>query len=408
MTLSTRPISIVRLTQILYEIGDQMRQTLLSVFLCFFTLTTFVTGQNVALKNNKESIKATIGGDVFAVFRFDENRKKPFVLPVTGPGGYELLKNAKPTDQVGAAGRRVIIADPTPQLRMGTFDFKIGDVLSVGKIEGDWLEVPLHKLWIHRSDVAPMAATVTRQINDNPPKVKDRKDPLYYDHPHHKGIWLSVDEINGIKFWNEDGRIKNVSREIIKPTGNPAVLKTVNHWVNEDGVPLLREDTLIKIYKNRLMTYEVTFSAEHVVEIGDTKEGMFAIRLTNSMREMVAGGPVINADGASGTSAAWGKPSNWVDYKGPIDSTIFGVTLMDHPENPWKSRYHVRNYGLFAVNPFGAGAYTKGDDVKAVAHHRVLKPKGERLSFKYGIYIHGGMTTEDEINQVYKQFATKK
>ena len=382
---------------------------LFTLFIASAWLAAPLNAGEVTLKKNPQSVKATIGDDVFVVFQFDKNRKKPFVLPVTGPGGFDLLEAAEASDEPGAAGRRVMVADETPRLKEATHEFKIGDTVKVGEIKDDWLEIPEHKLWIHRSDVAPVVSTVTRQINDNPPKVKDRKDPLYYDHPHHKGIWLSVDEINGIKFWNEDGEIRNISVEIVEKSGNPAVLKTVNHWVNAEGTPLLKEETTINIHANRLMTYDVTFSApKEEVEIGDTKEGMFAIRLPNSMREMVAGGPVTNADGAEGTGAAWGRTSNWVDYKGPVDGHVFGVTLMDHPSNKWKSRYHVRNYGLFAVNPFGAGAYTKGRDDQADAHHRVLKPNGEKLNFKYGIYIHGGETTKGDIEAVYQQFAKTK
>ena len=187
---------------------------LLATTIAFTSLAATTFAAEVTLKKNPQSVKATIGDDVFAVFQFDEKRNKPFVLPVTAPGGFELLKAAKSSDEPGAAGRRVIIADEAPRLKEGTHDFKVGDLIEVGKIEGDWLLIPEHNLWIHRSDVAPVASTVTRQVNDNPPKIKDRNDPLYYDHPHHKGIWLSVDEINGIKFWNENGIIENKSIEV--------------------------------------------------------------------------------------------------------------------------------------------------------------------------------------------------
>ena len=372
-------------------------------------LFQFSFAEEVTLKKNPHSVKATIGKDVFAVFQFDKNRKKPFVLPVTAPGGFEILKNAKKSDKLGVAGRKVVIAqenldiDPHDGSEVSD-DVQIGEIYVVDKIDGDRLHIPQLGGSVHRSDVAPLVSTVTRLINDNPPKIKDRNSPLYYDHPHHKGVWLSVDEINGIKFWNEDGVIKNKSFEVVKNSGNPAVLKTVNHWVDSEGNPLLEESTEISIFANRLMTYDVTFTAaEDDVEIGDTKEGMFAIRLPNSMREMVAGGPVTNADGAEGTGAAWGRTSKWVDYKGPIDGHVFGVTLMDHSENPWQSRYHVRNYGLFGVNPFGSGAYTKGRDDAEEPHHRTLQ-KGDTLHFKYGLYVHAGNSTAEDIQSVYDQF----
>ena len=39
------------------------------------------------------------------------------------------------------------------------------------------------------------------------------------DHPHHKGVWNSVDEINGIKFWREDGPIRNITVRVIQAGG---------------------------------------------------------------------------------------------------------------------------------------------------------------------------------------------
>src|SRR5690349_18283414 len=75
------------------------------------------------------------------------------------------------------------------------------------------------------------------------------------DHPHHKGIWCSIDEVNGIKFWAEKGKIENESVEIVKAEGNPAKLKIVNNWLESEGKPLLRETVNVSIHANRLIDY---------------------------------------------------------------------------------------------------------------------------------------------------------
>lgn len=123
------------------------------------------------------------------------------------------------------------------------------------------------------------------------------------------------------------------------------------------------------------------------------------------MREMVAGGPVNGASGASGSGELWGKLNRWIDYCGPVGDQMFGVTLMDHPQNPRPSRYHVRNYGLFAINPFGQEAYTSGNE-KLPANPLELAP-GESTRFRYGLFVHSGTTEPKQVEAAFQQFVSQ-
>lgn len=217
------------------------------------------------------------------------------------------------------------------------------------------------------------------------------------DHPHHKGIWCSIDEVNGIKFWAEKGRIENAGVKVTIAEGNPAEMQVTNHWLDNDNKPLLIETTTIRVFSHRLLTYDMTYkAAATAVTFEDTKEGMFGIRVANTMREK-QGGTMVNADGLKGMKACWGLESKWVDYYGPVENKTYGVAIFEHPDNERKSRWHCRDYGLFTISPFGQKSYSGN---KLPANPLTLEA-GKSFRLRYGLYVHFGDTAEGKVADVY-------
>ena len=225
-------------------------------------------------------------------------------------------------------------------------------------------------------------------------------DPNEKDHPHHKGMWLSVDEVNDIRFWAEKGKI--VTREITTQSGEVGTIQLRNNWNGRDGNPVLIEKTSIIIYPNRLVTYDTTIAppAGQLARFDDTKEGLFGIRIAQSMREK-EGGVVVNAEGKKTTQECWGQPSKCVDYTGQVEGKTYGVAIMDHPSNFRPSRYHVRDYGLFSVSPFGEGAYQND---KNKAKPVILDDTTPSLRIRYGLFVHDGPAADAKIPEAYNQF----
>ena len=361
----------------------------------------------VTLEQSPKSVCVRIDGEVFTVLHTSNEWKKPFFNPVTAARGIEQLSQdvLEPSGEPGLPGSRVIVCREEAELRVfgaSTGTLSMGEVIDVRAVKRPWLWVPEKNGWVHERDVAPLGSTVTRVIQTNPTAGLDRDHPLYYDHPHHKGVWISVDEVNGIKFWNESGLIRNVTTTINVARGESAQLTLVNHWLDAAGSPLLQETTHIQIFADRMMVFDINFAAvDKPVTFEDTKEGLFAIRLPNSMREFTGGGPVTNAEGQSTTANCWGQTSPWVDYVGPVGHRKLAVTLFDHAGSFHKSRYHVRDYGLFSASPFGDHAYTNGTQPEAPVH---LEP-GKSIGLRYGLSIRDETANPKAAAEAYQRFA---
>src|SRR5262245_54373612 len=112
------------------------------------------------------------------------------------------------------------------------------------------------------------------------------------DHPHHRSLWYSHGEANGIDFWAESaksGKIVHDKFLEVKSGEDMGVIRAQNNWVAPDGAVTCVEEQTIRIYnrpKNeRLFDFEVTLKAgDKDVVLGDTKEGSMGMRLAETMR----------------------------------------------------------------------------------------------------------------------------
>lgn len=231
-------------------------------------------------------------------------------------------------------------------------------------------------------------------------------EPGEKEHPHHKGLWISIDEVNHSKHWMEREPIVNRGATIEKGAGEKVVIRLENEWLNGDGQAQLRETTRWTITANRLIAAEIVLEPlVDDVTMGDTKEGFFAVRIAQTMREL-QGGKILTANGKTKTKEAWGQPAQWIDYSGKVNEKTYGVTILDDAANFRPGRYHVRDYGLFTVSPFGEGSYQNDMTLQRPV---VLAAKGatQTVKLRYGLWVHSGVPSAEEIQKVYEGFLTE-
>ncbi len=230
------------------------------------------------------------------------------------------------------------------------------------------------------------------------------------DHLHHRGLWFCYDDVNGVKFWENDPSYKNpkIGRIVVRGGVTwKAAAKTMDaifDWNDHDGTTVLIEHRVMKFQaspKLRIIDFDITLTAPEKVVFGDTKEGAFAIRLADALTELKGSGKMVNAEGLQGMANVWGKRSSWVDYSGTLDGEKLGVAIFDHPSNPgYPTRWHSRDYGLFALNPWGQHAF---DPAAGEAH--TMLAAGAALHFRWRVVIHSGDIVGAHIADLYREFA---
>jgi hypothetical protein len=247
-----------------------------------------------------------------------------------------------------------------------------------------------------------------------------------HDHPHHTGLWFTHGDVNGYNFWaNEEsqpasgkGKGRVVLTRVERASGGKrsGVIEALFEWRIPGGEALLRESRKMIFYSDpqlRIIDFDITLSPEQEVTFGDTKEGMFAMRLAPALEEdqpkgiaePKRTGRMVNAQNKAGEKNVWGKRSEWVDYSGVIDGQPVGVAIFDHPGNPrYPTYWHARGYGLFATNIFGLHDFEHDNSRDGSL---TIRP-GQALRFRFRVLIHPGDTNSAGIRAAYGRYAAMK
>jgi hypothetical protein len=233
-----------------------------------------------------------------------------------------------------------------------------------------------------------------------------------HDHPHHRSLWFAHGEVNGQDFWSEQknfGKIVHDGFTAIKSGEKSGVISSRDNWVAWDGKVICRDERTLRIYnpgarEERVFDFEITLHASNGdLAFGDTKEGSMAVRLAETMRlkGKVGHGHIVNSAGVR-DGETWGKRADWCDYYGPVDGKIIGIAIFDHPRNPrHPTWWHVRDYGLFAANPFGQHDFEKLSDKTA---GNLVVPAGQSITFRYRFYLHAGDEQRAKVAERYQDY----
>ncbi len=249
------------------------------------------------------------------------------------------------------------------------------------------------------------------------------------DHPHHRALFFAHGDINGIDFWGEaqfthasqtangvtyssedlpKGRTVFQKLDEARSHGKTGTLKAEFKLVGPDGKAIgseTQEYTFSGDDNSRVIDCTFTLTANEGVplKMGDTKEGTFAIRVVNGLTK--PGLKMLNSEGKTDIKDIWGKRANWVDYSGEVDGESLGIAIFDNPANIKHPTYwHARDYGLFAVNPFGEHDFyndPKRDGSVTIA-------KGDSLILRYRVLIHHGDAAEAHVAEAYDRYAGGK
>ncbi len=228
------------------------------------------------------------------------------------------------------------------------------------------------------------------------------------DHPHHRSFWVGFGDVNGIDFWSESeksGRIVHKFMDFDSPSPGHWNIHTINEWVGPDGTVVCIEDRRYSFvscdYGLLISTAIELTSASGDLKLGSTKEGFVAFRVAKGMQLKDGKGRIIDSEGRTGTEC-WGKRARWCNYTGEVDGKTVGITIFDLPSNHgYPTYWHVRDYGLFAANPFGGKDFT-GDEKQDSS---LVVPYGQKARFVYIALVHQGELDPKTLNAIADEIA---
>jgi len=240
--------------------------------------------------------------------------------------------------------------------------------------------------------------------------------PAEVDHPHHTSLYVAHGLVNGHDLWldrvypdwkNTHGYQRH-SRFDWKTEGPVcAGFSEALAWQSPKSEDILDEERTFLLWKpfanGNLMDLRVTLKTTHgPVTLGDTKEGGICALRVREPLQGDATGTITNANGGTGEAECWGQRAAWCDYSGTLEGKKVGAAVLDHPAGfRFPTNWHVRDYGLFAANPFGWHDY--GSGWSNDGSHTI--PAGGSITFRYRIFLHKGDARTAKVQERWLDFA---
>jgi hypothetical protein len=200
-------------------------------------------------------------------------------------------------------------------------------------------------------------------------------------------------------------RIVHKDYKVWKSDANQVEIVEVCEHVDASGARFMTEERHF-IFRATDQWRSIDFDQDIIASDGpirfeDRKDSGLSIRVPSSIAvEAKRGGRIISSDGLV-NEEAWGKPAKWCDYHGPVGDDLLGVAMMSHPSTfKFPDRWHVRTYGLFAVNPFGNKVFDKESPETPT-----LIPAGDRLRLRHRFVFHKGDEKQAGIAGLYEAYA---
>lgn len=305
-------------------------------------------------------------------------------------------------------------------------EVKVNNRLFTQFIYSDTLEKPV---------LYPILAADGIAITRGFPWKPEPNDPT--DHPHHLGLWMNYEKVNGLDFWNNSFAIpaekKQLygwirTRKILRAEGGEqGTIEYQADWTNQTGQVILQEKTKWLFYQEKQIQWIDRFTeltAATNVSMPDAKDGLLGLRVAHelelpiteskdytdpqgnithiaSVKDPSVTGQYLTSAGKEGDEA-WGTRGNWCMLYGRRANNPISITIIDHPSNPgYPTYWHARNYGLFAANPLGQKIFSKGNENM---NFRLVK--GQSVRFQYRIVITAGLPVPvtNKVDSWVKQF----
>lgn len=257
------------------------------------------------------------------------------------------------------------------------------------------------------------------------------------DHPHHVGMWLTYENVNGIDFWNNSEAIKPQDapkmgtirqRAIVAARSGPeeGELEVEADWLTYSKKVLLQEHTRFAFRGGpdfRSVDRITTLGAlDEKVVFADAKDGMLGLRVVRAL-EMPSdkaevftdasgrattvakldnsgvNGVYLTSEGKKG-EAAWGTRGRWCNLSGKVADEPVTIAILDHPRNPgFPTYWHARGYGLFAANPLGEKVFSNGKEELQLT----LLPH-QSVTFRYRVLISSEIASPENTERAYNEF----